>query len=195
MTRLFSPAWPRNRGPIRTAVRELLAGTERVLEIASGPGQHAFDHADVLSATVQPSDVDPSALESIDAWRQHKDDERVRSALHLDVSDPSTWPKETFDAQVAINFLHMVSLEVCERFFALADSVLSGGGRIGVYDCFTFGGEHLSDSNVAFDERLRRIGGGVHPIEELDGFAAKLGFARDALTYLPANNQFVVWRR
>lgn len=195
----FSPAWPRNRGPIRDAVRVALLGAKRVLEVASGPGQHAFDHADVLGAVgtvvVRPTDRDPAALASIEAWRTQRADERVLSPHRLDVDDEATWPTEAYDAVIAVNFLHMVGLDTVGRFFALAERVTGADGRVLVYDCFTYEGAHVSQSNVDFDARLRLRGGGVHAIEAVDELAAAAGYGKREVRWLPANNQAVLWCR
>ena len=192
---MFSPAFPRNRGPIRQGVRKHLDGLQTVLEVASGPGQHAIDLADVLGCRVQPTDVDPSALDSIDAWRHELGSTDVLEAKALDVDDEATWPGDHFDAVVAINFLHMVSEDTVERFFKLCDQVVPLAGRILVYDCFTYDGEHVAPSNEAFDASLRTRGGQVHAFETVIGFAEHWGFGAHIIDRLPANNQLVCWAR
>ena len=74
MTRLDAPATGRNRAPILAVLSRWLgspAGESlRVLEIASGTGQHAVHFAEALPhLRWQPSDVDPDHLVSIEAWR------------------------------------------------------------------------------------------------------------------------------
>ena len=68
MTKRNAPAAERNRQPILAELRQLLPSAGTVLEIASGTGQHAAFFAQQLPNIVwQPSDVDASALLSIDA--------------------------------------------------------------------------------------------------------------------------------
>ena len=66
-----SPATARNREPILAVLRDVLPTNPRVLEIASGAGEHAVFAAEHLpGATWLPTDQDPQALASIAAWRQ-----------------------------------------------------------------------------------------------------------------------------
>ena len=62
-----------------------------MLEIASGTGEHAaFFSAHFPELDWQPSDLDPSALASIEAWRQEGSG-KLRPPVRLDVRDDS-WP-------------------------------------------------------------------------------------------------------
>ena len=65
-----APAAVRNREPIAAVLADWLPRAGLVLEVASGSGEHAvffaqaFPHLDW-----QPSDPDPGAVGSIEAWR------------------------------------------------------------------------------------------------------------------------------
>jgi tRNA G46 methylase TrmB len=66
---LASPAVARNAGPILRVLRAHLPARARVLEIASGSGEHAVAFAGALPATTwTPSDPSPGARTSITAW-------------------------------------------------------------------------------------------------------------------------------
>ena len=63
-----APAAARNCKPILLALRDCLPRSARVLEIASGTGEHAVWFSGALSElTWQPTDRDPEALRSIAA--------------------------------------------------------------------------------------------------------------------------------
>ncbi|MBX6370614.1 MAG: DUF938 domain-containing protein, partial [Rhodospirillales bacterium] len=67
--RLFAPATRRNRDAILAVLERALPRSGFVLEVASGSGEHAVYFAARLPSLVfQPSDPDPAARASIDAW-------------------------------------------------------------------------------------------------------------------------------
>src|SRR3546814_7730291 len=64
-----APATRRNRDAIAQVLREILPGTVRVLEIASGSGEHVVHFAGLFPhLSWQPSDTHPDALTSISGW-------------------------------------------------------------------------------------------------------------------------------
>src|SRR5690606_15994255 len=82
-----APAALRNREPILGVLREVLPSQGRVLEIASGKGEHAVYFARALPGIEwQPTDVDPIALASIAA---HRDDAALPNLLPPRVLDAS----------------------------------------------------------------------------------------------------------
>src|SRR4051812_20731752 len=90
--RQFAGATLRNREPILAAIKPFVAAGARVLEIASGSGEHATFLAERLPvASWQPSDPDAEARASIDAWRVALETRRVSPAIALDVTD-RPWP-------------------------------------------------------------------------------------------------------
>jgi len=195
-----SPAFPRNREPI-LGVLETAFGDDphRILEVASGPGEHVCFFAKALPrCTFHPTERTPDLLASIDAWRTALGVENVMPAALLDVDDDSTWPRGLYDGLIAVNFLHMVGLDTVAQLFALGGRALTPGAHLFVYDCFTFEGKHVSESNVAFDLHLKANtpAGAVHPFEAVVEHALDAGFLPDPeVCWLPANNQGVVFTR
>src|SRR5258705_551510 len=99
-----SPATARNRQPILEILGPRLADGARVLEIASGAGEHAVFLAGALpKVSWRPSDPDPAARASIAAWRARADLPNLAAPLALDAADLTTWPAEPVDAIVCIN--------------------------------------------------------------------------------------------
>ncbi|MEO1267092.1 MAG: DUF938 domain-containing protein [Myxococcota bacterium] len=193
--KLTSPAFPRNRDPILGVLSATWTVSARILEIASGPGQHACYFANALPhLSWQPSDRDPRLLQSIDAWSA--DVPSVTTALHLDV-DTGPWPAGPFSGALAVNFFHMVGPRSVQNTIEGVARLLTPGGQLVVYDCFTYDGIHVSPSNARFDARLKNSteAGRVHAFEEVDAFAADVGLINPVVHQLPANNQCVVWTR
>ncbi|HSG96280.1 MAG TPA: DUF938 domain-containing protein, partial [Afifellaceae bacterium] len=87
-----SPSASRNTGPILSALKPRLPVSGLVLEIASGTGQHCAALARAFSGlTFQPSDPDPAARASIDAWRGEASTGNIRPPLDLDVASQDWW--------------------------------------------------------------------------------------------------------
>lgn len=195
-----SPAYPRNRGPILEVLKAMWGasrGSLRVLELASGPGEHVcYFAAELPHVWWQPTEPQAALRQSIDAWRVTCGLENVGPPLPLDVRE-GPWPGGVLDGALAINFFHMVDLETVSSALRGVGARLRAGGELAVYDCFTYGGEHVSESNAAFDARLRQTtaGGRVHEFEEVQAVALEAGFEEAVVHRLPANNQLVVWRR
>jgi hypothetical protein len=65
----LSSAADRNKQPILEVLRQVLPPRARVLEIASGTGQHAAWFAAAMPGwTWQPTDAEPKSLRAIAAW-------------------------------------------------------------------------------------------------------------------------------
>ena len=93
-----APATHRNREPIAAVLARWLREPARVLELASGTGQHAAFFAERMPHVVwQPTDVEDSALASIDAWATGSRVPNVARAIRLDAREVP-WPVEVPDA-------------------------------------------------------------------------------------------------
>ncbi|EIF33349.1 Protein of unknown function (DUF938) [Burkholderia sp. Ch1-1] len=192
-----SPSAERNREPILAVLREALPATARVLEIASGTGQHAVCFARAMPGLDwQPSDADPAARASIAAWIAHEGLANVRAPLALDVHQPD-WGVDTLDAVVCINMIHISPWSATQALFAGASRRLVGGGVLYLYGPYKRGGAHTSPSNDAFDQQLRSRdpAWGVRDMETVVGLGASVGFVCDEPLAMPANNFSLVFRK
>ncbi|VVD32189.1 DUF938 domain-containing protein [Paraburkholderia dioscoreae] len=192
-----SPSAERNREPILAVLREALPATARVLEIASGTGQHAVCFARAMPGLDwQPSDADPAARASIAAWIAHEGLANVRAPLALDVHQPD-WGVDTLDAVVCINMIHISPWSATQALFAGASRRLVGGGVLYLYGPCKRGGAHTSPSNDAFDQQLRSRdpAWGVRDMETVVGLGASVGFVCDEPLAMPANNFSLVFRK
>src|SRR6185295_17987314 len=131
--RRFAPAYQRNREPILEVLRGHVKPCAHVLEIASGSGEHAVFLAPRIDAgTWQPTDVDPEARLSIDAWRDHEKDPRVLAAIDLDVTK-TPWPVKSADVVVCINMIHITPWKTTVELLRGAGDVLPAGGLLYLY--------------------------------------------------------------
>lgn len=206
--RLKSPSTARNRDPILAVLREHLPVEARVLELASGSGEHGVYFTQAMpSWQWQPSDTEPRALASIDAWRRHSqvagpENERVenlRTPVELDVTAdwPDEWRERIFDAIVAINLIHISPWCVTQALMQRAGEYLSAGGVLFLYGPYRRNGQHTAPSNQAFDADLqaRDSTWGVRDLEDVEAEAAANGLVLDQIVEMPANNLSVIFRR
>ncbi len=192
-----APAAERNREPILEVLRRELPGTGVVLEIASGTGQHAVHFSAALPDIVwQPSDIDPAALASVQAYRSEARLDNLLAPVELDVRNEA-WPLERADAVVSINMVHISPWESSEGLFAGAARLLPAGAPLLMYGPFRFDGKFTAPSNEAFDASLksRDRRWGVRDVRDLDALAGRVGFARQTTVEMPANNHVLVFRR
>lgn len=195
--RRSAPAALRNRDAILTALRALLPPTGLVLEVASGSGEHAVHFAAALPDLVfQPSDPDPRARASIDAWAAGAGLPNLRPALALDAAmSPGAWPIARADAVLCINMVHIAPWEAALGLVRGAARLLPTGAPLVLYGPFRRGGAHTARSNAAFDAALRAEDPrwGVRDLEALAEAAA--GFGPPTVVPMPANNLVLAFRR
>jgi len=200
--RAFAPATGRNREPILAVLAALLPpseGPRRVLEIASGTGEHAaFFAAHLPHLRWQPSDPDPAALASIAAWREHAGTpDNLAAPIRLDVT--ALWPAELgpVDVVFCANMIHIAPWQACLGLFHGAAEALVAGGMLILYGPFAEGGRHTAPSNEAFDASLRARDSrwGVRDVDDVSALATVAGFALEARHAMPANNLILVFRR
>ncbi|MGR2737132.1 DUF938 domain-containing protein [Billgrantia sp. Q4P2] len=192
---MMSPAAARNRQPILDVLSALLPGSARILEVASGSGEHGVHCAAAKPGWVwQPSDPNPHARDSISAWREHAGLGNLLEPLPLDVA--GIWPIGPFDAVVAINLVHISPWDVTEALMARSAERLRQGGVLYLYGPYRREGRHTSPSNAAFDADLkaRDPRWGVRDLESVVAEAQPHGFMLEQTIEMPANNLSVVLR-
>lgn len=193
--RRISPSAERNRQPILEVLQRVLPETCRVLEIASGSGTHgAWFVPRSPGLTWQPTDPDPSAVESIEGWRQYLDEPRLLAPLRFDVSD--SWSMGEFDAVFCANMVHISPWTSTLALFAGAATVLELGGGLVVYGPFHIDGP-TGSGNARFDASLRARdpSWGIRELGEVRSVASSNGFVLDEIVEMPADNRTLVFRR
>lgn len=202
MTRLDAPATARNRVPILAILERWLGASVRpdpmrVLELASGTGQHAVFFAQALPhLRWQPSDPDPAHLASIEAWRAESGLVNVATPIALDVRE-ADWGVPPADVIFNANMIHIAPWAAAEGLFAGAGRVLAPEGLLFLYGPFRIGDRHTAPSNEAFDADLRRRNPewGVRDRERVAALAEAAGLRIVEANDMPANNQLLVFRR
>lgn len=195
--RLFSEAAARNRDPILDVLKSILPPKGRVLEIASGSGEHIVHFASALRAlTFQPTDPSAEAHDSIAAWVETAGVSNVLPPLQLDATKVP-WPVEKADAIICINMIHISPWRATERLIDGARSILPEGAPLYLYGPFKRDGRDTSSSNAQFDESLRARNPewGVRNLEAVIARAERAGFAKPDVFEMPANNLSLAFYR
>ncbi len=191
--RRHAPATARNRDPIFTVLAQVLPPQGRVLEIASGTGEHVVYFASKLpQLSWQPTDVSDEAMASIRAHVAEAHLPNIAPPLRLDVREP--WPEA--DAVVCINMIHISPMSATEALFRGAGG-LPVGGVLLTYGPYKINGRHTAPSNEAFDAslRTRNPAWGVRDLTALETLAHQNGLTLEERVAMPANNFTLVWRR
>jgi SAM-dependent methyltransferase len=186
----FSAAAQRNAEPILAVLRQWLPARARVLEIASGTGQHAQHFGAAQPGwDWQPSEAQAAALPVIGARCAGL--QAVRRPLLLDVV-AQPWPVDAgaFDALYAANLLHIAPWAASPALFQGAARCLAPGGSVVVYGPFAVDGEPLAPSNAAFDADLRARDArwGLRTLQQVAQAAQHAGLRLADRRAMPANN-------
>jgi cyclopropane fatty-acyl-phospholipid synthase-like methyltransferase len=196
----FSAPAERNKESILQVLQRLLTREARVLEIASGWGQHAQHFARMQAGWAwQPSDVDPSRLPMIDTRCAGL--ANARPALQLDVV-AATWPASIsdgapYDALLCVNMLHASPWATCPGLMRGAAAHLARGGLLILYGPYRMEDMSTAPSNEAFDADLksRDPTWGLRALADVQREAEAVGLGLREVVTMPANNLIVVFAR
>jgi SAM-dependent methyltransferase len=191
-----APATERNRAPIAAVLREVLPAHGLVLEVASGTGEHAAYFARLFPALDwQPSDPDPDALNSIEAWVADAELPNLREPVQLDAA--GTWPIARAEAVLCINMVHISPWTATLGLLGGAAGVLAPGAPLVLYGPYRQRDVPTAPSNKAFDRSLkdRNPDWGLRELEEVVAAAERQGLQLDRIFEMPANNLTVVFKK
>lgn len=202
-----SPAAERNKQPILEVLQRVLPASGRLLELASGTGQHAAWLSLRLPGWQwQPTEVNSAALPTIAAWSRALQATQVLPPFLLNASE-SEWPvdEETlvsvfdrpFDAVYCANLLHISPASLCAPLMAGAARHLVQGGLLLIYGPFIEDGIETSPGNLAFDASLRNQnpGWGIRHLNEVERIAKSAGLLLRERIAMPANNLMLVFAK
>ena len=195
--RLFAPAVARNRDSILEVLRRFLPAKGLALEVASGSGEHAAHFAAAFRDLVfQPSDPDPKARASIDAWSASNGLKNIRPALALDAAR-APWPLARADAILCINMTHISPFSATDGLFRNAGKILTSGAVLYLYGPYIRAGVATAESNLAFDAWLRRQNPqwGLRDLGAVAALARESGFSAPEVVEMPANNLSAIFHK
>lgn len=187
----------RNAGPIAVVLAEILPARGLVLELASGTGEHILHFAQEFPRLLwQPSDPEPTAVRSIEAWRAESGLFNLLPAISLDVR-AADWPVPQADAILCVNMIHISPWPATAGLMRGAGRLLGQGAPLYLYGPYRRDGVETAPSNEAFDESLRARDPewGLRELEAVEAEAGKYGLQLDRIVEMPANNLSVVFRK
>lgn len=191
-------ATQRNKHAILEVLRRLVDPGSRVLEIASGSGQHAVHFAANLpGVSWQPSSYEANERASIEAYRRdHAELKNLAAPIAIDVRDDD-WATGTFDAIFCANMLHIAPWTAAEGLFRGAGRLLGSDGLLITYGPYRFDGAWTAESNAMFDARLRERdpSWGVRDTRDLEVLGAAADLVLVDTIVMPANNHVLVFRK
>ena len=195
--RRSAPHVARNAEPIAELLRDVLPEHGLVLEVASGSGEHALHFARAFPKLLwQPSDPEPAALRSIEAWRAEAGLFNLLPPVSLDAR-AADWPVAQADAVLCINMIHISPWTATVGLMRGAGRLLEAGAPLYLYGAYRQAGVETAPSNEAFDAGLRARDPewGVRELEQVVAEAERHGFRLAGVTPMPANNLSVVLRK
>ncbi|MCC5983708.1 MAG: DUF938 domain-containing protein [Rhodobacteraceae bacterium] len=195
----FAPSAARNAGPIGDVLARHLPAQGRVLELASGTGQHATAFAARFPGLIwQPSDLSAANLATIRARAARAALPNLRPPVMLDASAPG-WaaPWAGQEAVLVVNLLHLVSEAEAARLLAELPHALAPGGHAFLYGPFRRAGALLTPGDRAFDAHLRAQDPAIGYKEAswVTETLTRGGLQVIARTEMPAGNLMLVLRR
>lgn len=194
--RRVAPAAARNVDPIGEVLGDWLPRNGLILEIASGTGEHALAFARRFADREwQPSDPDPLALASIDAW-QRDGPPNLRPPIEIDAA-AIHWPVDRADAILCINMVHISPWASAVGLIDGAARLLDEGAPLILYGPWIIDGVDTAPSNLAFDADLRSRDPrwGLRSLTDFQIAAEARGMAFEQCRAMPSNNVILFFRR
>ncbi|XP_034097286.1 UPF0585 protein CG18661 isoform X2 [Drosophila albomicans] len=168
----------------------------RLLEIASGSGQHAGYLAPLMvNISYQTTEYERREFDSIAAYAADCVTGNICAPLFVDISqDLSDWEAKTlehvkpasYDYMLNCNMMHISPWNCSIGLFRAAGQLLKPGGKLFTYGPYAHDGQLTHQSNVDFDANLRSRNAEW-------GIRESNGLKLSRITEMPSNNKFVTW--
>jgi cyclopropane fatty-acyl-phospholipid synthase-like methyltransferase len=192
MSKCFAEHCERNKQPILDQLEIYFKSSRRVLEIGSGTGQHAIFFAEKLPHLIWHTSDMPENHDSVNAWITESQLINITPPVKLTIGR-DTWPDVNVDAVFTANTTHIMQPEEVQQMMALVALNLPENGVFCQYGPMMVDGDHTSESNRKFDQKIKNEGfGGIRSIEELTGWGKEMKLVERIP--MPSNNFLLVWR-
>jgi hypothetical protein len=177
----------------------------RLLEIASGTGEHAGLFSEKIEDLLYlPTEPDLKMHDSIRSWTESSRG-RVLQPLAFDVLQsfssidsvlPADFHNLNVDVMICINMIHISPYKCTEALFCLADKCLSLNSFLLTYGPYKIN-DQMVESNENFDRSLkaRNPEWGIRDVEEITQSANKYGISLVRSVSMPANNMCLIFQR
>jgi len=193
-----APSALRNLAPIQTALAMHFPSEGRVLELASGFGDHIVSHARCFpELTWRPSELDPERLSHLAVRVKEEGAPNLMAPLFLDAC-ASGWgaAQGPCAAVLVVNLLHLISEAEVAVLIDEATQALAPTGMCAIYGPFLREGEATSSGDAAFDASLRAQDPAIG-YKDLGAIASVLEAMqlRVVVEPMPANNVMIFAKR
>jgi len=197
--KLYSDSAARNAPVILEVLSQYLPDKGKVLEIASGTGQHcAFFAKTFRNLEWQPSDIDPKRLDSIKAYITETNQANINMPISLDAT-AENWAKKinTYNVIIAINIFHLISNKEMKSLIRESSLALQTSSYFVIYGPFMRGGELTSDQDLKFHTSLVKCDpdiGYKDDFDLLDEIEAN-NLSPEAIIEMPSNNLMFIAKK
>ena len=199
MKKLYSASAARNAPFILEVLSQYLPDKGKVLEIASGTGQHCTFFAKAFcNLEWQPSEINPKRLDSIQAYIKERNQVNINMPLSLDAT-AENWAKEidAYNVIIAINFFHLISNKEMKILIRESSLALQTNSYFVIYGPFMRGGEFTSDQDIKFHTSLIECDpdiGYKDDFDILDEIEAN-NLSPEAIIEMPSNNLMFIAKK
>ena len=197
--KLYSTSAARNAPFILEVLSQYLPDKGKVLEIASGTGQHCAYFAEAFcNLEWQPSEINPQRLDSIQAYITETNQVNINLPLSLDAT-AENWAKEiaSYNVIIAINFFHLISNKEMKTLIRESSLALQTNSYFVIYGPFMRGGELTSDQDIKFHTSLIECDpdiGYKDDFDILDEIEAN-NLSPEAIIEMPSNNLMFIAKK
>ncbi len=194
--RLFSPTAGRNKDPIGKVLDEHIPQNAKVLEIASGSGEHGHHFCGLRPDVIwQPSDPDTVSRASQDDWAIERPGQ-ILTSLSVNTMDENWWKDLTeFENIYCANMVHIAPWEAACGLAEGAKHLLNETGFVFLYGPF-MEGDDTAQSNLDFDENLkaRNPRWGVRKLSAVKHIFSEQGFNLTTRIVMPKENRLLIFK-